>query len=165
MSKKRFINKALGISGDGSGVINLNGDYSVTPLWAHWKNETGHDCKITRTIMKIQDAGAMDAEKYGNGITLTKGLRFYKRDKDNNVIQELTAYPLLSSGDLSGHCHDVTRHAFGTGDEVLSVRWSFDKSGEAIFLDPGESIGVLLNDSFVGLTDHKFIIQGDELIP
>lgn len=162
MSKKRYINKCLSEAGDGSGTLNLNGDYSSTPLWAHWKNDTGHNVEMTRTIIKIQDSGVMDAEKYGNGITLTNGLRFYKRDE--NVIQELTAYPLLTSGDLAGHCHDVTLHKFGTGDEVISVRWTFEKSGSPIHLGHGESIGILLNDSFVGLVDHKFIIQGDELI-
>ena len=163
MGARKHIFKLLSSNGDGTGTSNAIGDYSVTPLSLKLKL-TGNilPIEIERMIVMIQDTGAFDADKYGNGITLTNGIRVYVRDIADAVIEELTMFPILSSGDWAGHCHDLNHFAFGTGDEIATVRWTFGKSGKPITLDfsKGEYLEVLLNDSFVGLVKHRFGVQG-----
>ena len=113
-------------------------------------------------IVKIQDTGSFDTEKYGNGLTLTKGLRLYHRNGDGSLVAELTAKPILTNSDWSVHCYDVQVLAFGKGDEVLAIRWTFDKTGEPVKLDgdKGDYLEMVLNDNFTGLNEHYFCVQG-----
>lgn len=162
---RKHIMKVLSSNGDGTGTSNAVGDYSVTPLSLRYEaNNDGASeiIYIERMIVKIQDTGTLDADTYGNGISLTNGIRVYIRNSADTILEELTSYPITSTGDWAGHCHDATHHAFGVGDEILSVRWTFARSGLPVILKAteGEYLEVYLNDNFTGLVEHKFIIQG-----
>lgn len=154
--------KLLSSNGDGTGTTNAIGDYSVTPLSLKYGPSSTEDVEIGRMIVKIEDAGTFDADKYGNNITLTNGIRCYVKDSSDAVIEEITAFPIISSGDWAGHCHDVTLHSFGTGNNVLTVRWTFSRSGHPIelHLTNGQYFEIYLNDDFTGLIEHRFQIQG-----
>ena len=163
MGARKHIFKLLSSNGDGTGTVNAIGDYSVTPLSLKLKlTGTILPVEIERLIVMIQDTGAFDAEKYGNGITLTNGIRVYVRDITDAVIEELTMFPILSSGDWAGHCHDLNHFTFGTGDEIATVRWTFAKSGAPVTIDfsKGQYLEALLNDDFTGLVKHRFGVQG-----
>jgi len=154
--------KLLSTNGDGTGTTDAIGNYSVTPLSLKYIAPEKYIVSLTRIIVKVRDAGDFDTEKYGNNITLTNGIRIYQRHGNGDLIAELTALPITSTGDWSAHCYDVQELAFGTGDHVLSVRWTFAASGQAVKLDgqDGDYLELVLNDNFTGLNEHIFCIQG-----
>jgi len=161
MNRKEAIFQLLDTVGDGSGTKNANGDYSTTPASFKLKHSVGR-ASIERMIVMIEDEGVVDSGKYGNGLTLVNGVRVYLKNASGEVIEEYTTFPIKSNGDWAGHCHDLTRHAWGGGNEIESIRWTFSKSGQPILIDfyLGEYLEVYLNDDFSGLVSHYFNVQG-----
>lgn len=147
--------------GDGSGINEAVGDYSGTPQGFKFKPSIG-SALIERVIIMIEDGGSFDSGLYGNGISLTNGIKVYLKDKDDNIINEYTSFPIKTNGDLAGHCHDFNHFNWGAGNEVASIRWTFSKAGEPIFISAheGEYLEFYLNDDFSGLVKHRFTIQG-----
>ena len=152
--------------GDGSGSYQATGNYSsaVTNFKFTDLNGAGFSgrAEIHRLLVKVQDVGALDADKYGNGITLTNGIVLTLRDSSDAVVYTYTAAPVKSSGDWAGLCYDVQNLAFGTGDEILAVRWTFSRAGAPIKIDCDEGyyLNLALNDDLSGLTAHTFQLQG-----
>ena len=163
MANRKHIMQLLSSNGDGTGTTDAIGDYSSTPLNLRLYGGTSKDTVVVhRLIVSVQDSGTFDADKYGNGITLTNGIRVYVKDRDDATMEELTAFPILSSGDWAAHCHDATLHDFGQGDSILTIRWTFSKSGLPVILKFAEFeyMEIVLNDDFSGLVHHRFQIQG-----
>ena len=161
MARKDGIFRLLDTVGDGSGVTNAIGDYSGTQTSFKITDTTGWG-QIERILVSYRDSGAFDTELYGNGIALTNGVRCILRNSDDEIIQEYTAYPILSNGDWAAHCYDWAYFEEGTGDNYAAIRWTFSKSGQPVIVkfDKGEYFEVLLNDDFSGLIEHRFNVQG-----
>ena len=159
--REKAIFRLLDTNGNGTGTTEATGDYSSTPTSFRISNSTGI-ADIERMIIFIEDTGTFDSGDYGNAITLTNGIRVYLRDNADQVIEEYTSFPILTNGDWAGHCHDLNLHTFGSGNQVMTLRWTFAKSGQRVSVDlkEGEYFEVLLNDDFTGLVKHRFTIQG-----
>ena len=162
MSTRKHIFQLLDTTGDGTGTTSAIGDYLTTPTSFFFKQAELETVHIHRMIVTVRDTGAFDAAKYGNGITLADGIRLFHKDADDEVLEELTAFPVKTSGDWAGQCFDVDSLTFGTGDELLVVRWTFAKSGLPLIIhfNKGEYLEIPLTDDFSNLVDHKFKIDG-----
>ncbi len=117
-------------------------------------------CRIYRMIVFIQDSGTFDAEKYGNGVTLTNGISVKQVYLDASELDLCDGHDVVSNAGWQAMCHDFAHNAIGTGDEVASVRWTFAKAGRPLTLETGESFKVTINDNLTGLEAHYFQIQG-----
>lgn len=140
---------------------NAVGNYNLTNKGI-WKlqppiNETWH---VHRLLIHYEDAGTMDTAAYGNAITLTNGIII--RSNISNTIYNLTYDPVHTNGEWSKHNYDVRHDQYGTGNEFISARWSFDKAGTIIKLDGanGDSIDIILQDDLTGLISQSFVFQG-----
>jgi len=128
-------------------------------IWTPLTNRTAH---IYRMIVTIEDAGAFDAAKYGNNITLTKGIQVVVRNvADDSQVHNLAAGVIKTSGDWGARCFDVDVKKWGTGNEILVVRWTFARAGSPIALNDSMYLSVELNDDFSNLVNHRFLIQGE----
>jgi len=161
MARTESIYRLLDTVGDGSGTTNAIGNYATVPASFKITDTTGH-ATIERMIVMLEDTGTFDSGAYGNGVALTNGIRVYLKDTDDAVLQEYTAFPILTNGDWAGHCHDFNHYSYGTGNEVASIRWTFGKSGQPIEVrfNEGEYLEVYLNDDFTNLVKQKFTVQG-----
>ena len=161
MGRKEAIYQLLDTVGDGTGTTNVNGDYSSTPQGFKIKHDKGY-ALIERMIIGIEDSGSMDSGAYGNGLGLTYGVNVYLRDKDDNILEQYNTFAIKTNADWAMQCHDVTRHAWGAGNEVLSIRWTFSKAGQPIGInfDAGEYFEVLFADDLTDLVKHYFSVQG-----
>lgn len=135
MSRQKSIYQLLSTNGDGTGTANANGDYSSTPTSFKISSDEIERVEIWRMLVGIQDTGAFDAAKYGNGVTLTNGIKLRLMDKLDQVIETYTPEPIKSNGGWAFLCHDFNHLAMGTGDEIGTVRWTFTKSGQPIIID------------------------------
>lgn len=172
----RFLDEFLSVNGDGTGDIEMVGDYSSSEGIFYVSPPSGYHYHINRLIVLVQDTGAFDAALYGNNITLTSGIVIEHVEADDTLIQRITPRPIYANADWGGYCYDVKEHAFGTGDRFLLARWTFGKavppgfdphhvdwslSGFPIIrIETGEKFRVRLNDDLSGLNKHRMNVQG-----
>jgi len=116
---------------------------------------------VHRLLVHYEDSGSMDTEKYGNGIVLTNGITIYA-NQSGRIVNLTNGHPILTNGEWAAHSYDTRLDKFGAGNEFISVRWSFFKTGTVIKLDgaQSDSLTVLLQDDFSGLEDQFFLFQG-----
>ena len=82
----------------------------------------------------------------------------------HNILCDFTdGVPITTNGNLGRICYDVDIKGWGTGNEVLLARFTFEKCGYPLILEPGEKLVINLSDDCSGLVDHYFLIQGYEI--
>lgn len=160
--KTPLLYRYLDTNGDGTGTKNANGNYSGAVEEFYIEAQAGDSIKIARMIVSLEDTAVMQAEEYGNfGSALTNGITIKVLDEDDNVISDLTnGVPIKTNAQWGALCYDVDKKAWGAGDELLLVRWTFTKAGDFWHLEPGQRLVVYLNDDFSGLVNQYFMVQG-----
>lgn len=116
---------------------------------------------INRMIVSIGDAGSIDSGAYGNGVKLSKGIEFFIANRDGKVdVDLLDGDTVKRNVDWVKNCHDMTLHDFGSGDTLLTARWTFSSSGTPLVITRDRFLVVRFNDNFTKLTEHCFKLQG-----
>ena len=160
-----MISQFLDTNGNGTGTNNAIGDYSSAAEEFYFQPSSGETYSISRMIVTIEDTSGFSAQEYGNlGAALTNGITIKVMDGET-VDQNLTEVPIIKNGQWPMYCHDSTLHTYGAGDEVLTSRWTFAKSGQSLNLSSAQKLVVTLNDDFTGLISHRFLIQGHRTLP
>lgn len=155
-----FIAQMLDDDGDGTGETNASANYSSAEEIFFFK-PTRH-ALIARMIVHVRDGGAWRAERYGSIGTLSTGVGV-RVSNDDGVVINLDGGERIKSNAAWGHvCYDIRIETIGPGETFMSVRWTFEKSGIPLALDPdrGEKLEVTLNDNLSQLSEHHFMIQG-----
>ena len=110
-------------------------------------------------IVFIEDSGNFPSGSYGNIGALANGIEL-REERINNTVKLTSESPIKTNAEWSKFCYDVNYVDFGSGNNHLSVRWTFANSGSPVRLYPGESFLAYLSDNFTGLIQHTFEIQG-----
>jgi hypothetical protein len=167
-----YYNEFVSLNGDGTGEIDMVGDYSSSEGIFYLTPGGASKLLINRLIVTVQDTGAFDAAKYGNNVTLTAGIVVEHVDSGDTLVKKLTPRPILTNTEWGSLCYDVVNLDFGIGDEILLVRWTLGKAEPANFeekyaanypiyeIPNGEKIRVRLNDDLSGLVKHRICVQG-----
>lgn len=156
------LDRYLDIVGDGSGNTDVTGDYSSVEEIFYIQPPKSTFFILERMLIFIQDTGAFDADSYGNGISLANGIVVRVQDDSDTLLNLTAGKPIKTNAQWTRLCYDVSLSNYGTGDESAGVRWTFSKAGHPLRLDgsKNERLEVVLNDSFVDLVDHTFLVQG-----
>jgi len=117
---------------------------------------------LARMIVHIEDVGNFDSGRYGNNIILTNGIHIVAYDADGTtVLKDLDGNEgVLTNSGWGALCHDVTLHDYGLGNNSVTARWTFARTGKPLTLSSGQMLSVDLNDDFTGLEAHTFMVQG-----
>ena len=116
---------------------------------------------LTRMIIYLEDVGNFNSSVYGVNITLTNGITVVVYDADDTELQRLTCEDaVLTNAQWARLCYDASYLSWGNGNDSLTVRWTFERSGKPVSLTSGQYLAVELNDDFTGLEDHTFMLQG-----
>lgn len=148
--------------GDGSGTTEANGDYSDTPELFKIQPPSNEIYIISRMIVMIRDTN-ISAEKYGGIVGgLTNGINVDERVESKIDEDLLGGFNVKSNADWARVSYDVDLKSWGPGDEMIVMRWSFDKSGVPLKLDGYKSgrLVVTCSDDLTGLASHTFLVQG-----
>jgi len=139
------------------------GNYATATTFK-WTPGTGRTGYIQRMLINIEDVGSFDSAAYGNNITLTNGISLGVFDSSGTIVTDVVdSHNIKTNADWAMHCHDVTVHDFGLGNETLTARWTFARSGQPLWVPSGgHYFGVVLNDDFSGLVNHNIHLQGWE---
>ena len=165
-----FISKYLTDDGTASDGTNISSaaDYSGAGAARFWRGPAADKLwVVTRMLIMIRDTGTFDAADYGNGITLTNGIGVDVWDDvaDEVDLDLVDGLHVKFNAGWAQLCYDAEIKTWGTGDEFLVVRWTFEKAGKALLLDgaANQNISVYLNDNLSGLVSQTFLIQGYEI--
>jgi len=162
-AQQKLLSRFLDTVGDGSGTKEGISDYSSTPGILRIAPGAGEVFRIARLIVSIEDTAGFAATGYGDVAgELTNGITVRVHDGTSLLMDLTDGVPLVSNADWSARCYDADVKTWGSGNDLLAVRWTFTKSGQYIRLDGDESeeFQVYLNDDFTGLVSHRFLIQG-----
>ena len=112
--------------------------------------------------MHIEDTNGSDVEKYGNISALTNGIQIRVQDDTGTLLDLTDGLPIKSNAHWGRFCYDDDIKDWGSGNEFVQGRWTFSKAGAPIRLDGNTNrrLEILLDDSFTGLIDHTFNVQG-----
>jgi len=157
----KMISRYLDTVGDGSGTKNANGDYSGAEEIFFIAPPAGSTYDIARLIISAYDTTGMQAQEYGNLATALDPGIVVRVSNGDGVINDLTdGVPIKTNAEWGALCYDVDVKSWGSGNELLVVRWTFAKSGIDVHLGSSEKLEVVLNDDFEGLLSHRFMVQG-----
>lgn len=153
----------LTANGDGTGTVNLNGNYSgaVTDFW--YEATTRYE--IYSLLINISDNANFNQTDYGAILTgLTNGIKFYAGiPKGTLEIPLLTTatQPVKQNYHWLALTPETQLTSFAGLSQTLTVEINMiHQYGKPLTLDPGQSIIVKLNDNFTGLVNHTFGIRG-----
>jgi hypothetical protein len=145
---------------DGAAKL-ANVDGSSTP--AIYKFEPAEAYYLERMIVHIEDGGTWQVVTYGSIAALANGIEIgiYNSSDDSLVQDLLDGLPIKNNGQWARVCYDVDiLAALGAGNTMGTVRWTFGKSGQPLWIPEGQYLGAVINDDLTGLTDHTFMVQG-----
>jgi hypothetical protein len=129
----------------------------------YYIQDTTRTLAIARMIVSYQDAGGGTMQEYGNlNAALSTGVEVKTTRRDGStVINDLTdGVPIVSNGHWARFCYDAQRLDWGAGEDLFVVRWTFEKAGEPILLEPGETLRMYIQDDLSLLTNHFALVQG-----
>lgn len=159
---KKFFSRYLDTDGDGTGTKDAASDHSGAAEDFYIEAQD-NPLVVARMIVSLQDANGMVAAEYGNlNTALTNGVKVYW-DRDGTEIDLTDGVPVKTNSQWASLCYDAQILGWGTGEEVLAVRWTFSKSGIPILLAKGDKLIVRLEDDLSDLTSHYFLVQGYEI--
>lgn len=152
--------------GSPSGNFNIVGAYSPgSPgLFFITPQEPGEVLKITRILPYLEDGGAFDSDKYGNGTALANGVDLYA--ELGGVQYTLVGQQKIKhNAHWTAKCFDRTREDFGQGTtEMLVGRYTIAKfAGTGLVLEYGDKLVAKFTDSTTHLVAHHITAEGEYL--
>jgi len=159
---KTYLVQHLTSTGVSGGTDDATGDYSGGQEIFYIQPPAGTVYRIARLLVFVRDS-KVNADDYG-AITsgLSTGIGVRTQDDSGTLIDLVDGDKVQTSAEWAHHCYDATALAWGAGNEFLTVRWTFAKSGTVLRLDgdQNERLEVTLDDDMTGLLAHQFLVQG-----
>jgi len=144
-------------NGDGSGETNFNKDYSKSPGFARFVNNTKKHVFINRLIVFIGDRGSVDAGYYGNNTVLSHGIRILLYDSRGILQNDITGnMPIKTNADYSKFGFQVSDLSFGSGLNYVHAVLTFSKNGTPLYLEPDARLQINFSDDLSKLNFHHF---------
>lgn len=149
--------------------MSFTGDYSAAEEEARIVPPPGVTFLLRRMIVIVRGSGLFRAENYGSlpgPLPSGIGLELRSSPDDEPVTRSMVTDVVTikhSAGWAALAGVDVDLKEWGAGDKFLVARFTFGwASGYPLRVrgDSGEYFAVVLNDSFLGLNDHTFMVHG-----
>ena len=150
------------LTSDGTASMNTDGSSSVkTFSYASTGNTMLHRC-----LVHIVDGSINPVDFAGINSGVANGLRINVTDSDGTMLNTFgtDVIPIINNTRwvlLAGT--DIDRDTSGPGNDALTIRWSFDKSGTPIMLSAGESFNIEIRDDLTAVSQFHVLLQGHAL--
>ena len=144
--------------------IDMNVDGSSTPVAFSYANTTEDLYVLSRANWSIRDANPT-AIKFGGLAELTNGLLMRVMNAEGKIVLDmLDGFPLtknLDFGILAGT--DWARDVAAGAADVVTVKWTFARTGKRLLLPAGHKFQVVVQDNLTTLDEFKVMVQGYRL--
>lgn len=156
------VNQFLSDVGDGTGNVNANGDYSVTPKTFFIQPAATEIIILNELVIHIVNGGALPATVYGGlAGALTNGINV---TLTNSRVAAGLILPvnIKNNADLIHTGGNFNLINFSGGVDAIAATIDFKKSHMPLILkgSEGHKLEVILTDNFTGLNDHHFTAKG-----
>ena len=167
-----IFSKHLDTNGDGTGIKNAIGDYSVTPEIFYIQPSSTEIIRVWRMMVLVSGPkGRFYTDSYGSRDMLTNGVQVRAQDDSGTLIDFTDDVTIKTNGEWGQFCYDAEVYAgtLGNLNTYLRVRWTFANSGYPLRLvgANNERLEVVLNDDFSlnngtsdPLVEQYFVVQG-----
>lgn len=140
---------------------DLNKDGSTTVYKAELRNPFSFSIDVTRIIMHMTDATAMDDGKFGGRTALDYGISFRKNIPGSGNIHLWNCKTNGEIGELSfDKEYDFKAPAGVYGFSSRLTYAGQSKHGVAILLEQGEAIELLIQDDLTELVSFTIMVEG-----
>lgn len=140
---------------------DLNKDGSVTVYKAELRNPFSFTIDVTRFIIHMTDATAMDDATFGGRTALTYGISLRKNIPGSGNTHLWNCKTNGEIGELSfDKIYDLKAPAGSYGFSARITYAGQEKHGVAIKLDPGEAVELLIQDDLTLLQSFTIMVQG-----
>ena len=169
---EHFLSQHLSANGDGTGVRNMNGTYTLgTGDGVFYIQPPATDVWYIELLMVDIEDTAMAADTYGN-INLGAGngmLLYTTKDGPLGTItwDILDNEPLTTNVAWAHLAYSMTMYGFASSNTLLAARLEFDRiSGGSLVLDGAKEdcIVFVCQDTLTGLIDHNILAQGLKVV-
>jgi len=157
------LSRFLDTNGDGTGLIQVTGDYEGTTGVFYLKPTIGEDFYISRLIIGFEDSGKFTSEGYGS-TPLNTGIEIYVTG-DSSYVDLLNGQQVLKFADWGAYCYDFNYTEFLADNNFGAVRWTFSKMGTLLRLNGNLNQKFVIqvrNQDMSHLSGHTFLLQGHE---
>jgi hypothetical protein len=154
---------------DDAGNMEANGNYAATAkIFAFKANQFSaapqyQSVEVNEIRVLVKDTGSIDADKYGNSITVTNGVdvKFKLR---GTTFSTLDGLKIKTMADYASHGFSVNVFNFGnsTAEMFVATLNMIELFGKPLrlYAEYDDQIQIELNDSFAALDFHRFKISG-----
>ena len=148
--------------GDGSGTKSANVDYSVTPATFLLKPPTNQIFILSELLIHLADASNFSVTGFGSLSALTNGVKIYAKRNGVTVLDILDGESIKTTAHLLHLSSRAVTLDFAGGGNSITVSFNALDFGTAFGLYGNftDSMEIILNDDFSGLTDFHFIAHG-----
>lgn len=162
-----YISQFLTDTGNYTGNINAVGDYSTTGKKFYIQPPKNTTYRLSRMLITLTDIGITNSDEYGAMPARTNGVTFWiERNGTLTEIDGNNNHSTRTNGDYVTLMYDFNCDfaSLANGKDYCTGRWTFDNSGTVLRLNgnTNDKFIAQFNDSFTGLIDHHFLVQGYE---
>ena len=115
---------------------------------------------INRIIFHVVDDGTWTEEKFGSLAALTNGMDLVVERNGSTVLDLFGGVMVKNNASWARSNHDRRILTVGSGDTMLTCRYTFGKSGQPILLRDNDSIKMTVSDNLSTLVEMSAMIQG-----
>lgn len=157
-----YISVYLDTNGNQTGTENAIGNYASGQKF-YIEPESDEVIRLARLILTIGDTAIDNADEYGSIAAVSNGVSFWL--ENNGTRRRIDGNEsITNNGQYLKLMYDFNcdLSSIANGVDYCAGRWTFQTSGTLLRLDgaTNDKFIVQLNDSFVGLAEHYFLVQG-----
>lgn len=146
-----------------TGSPEMNVDGSITPQIFEYIIPAGKDAWLHRLNMYAL-ATSIDPDNFYGVPALTNGLDFKVVDEEDNLIIDFTnGVPIKRTIDFAafaGSDAGNTIDRLGATNDGATVRWTFSRAGQPMFLRAGSKFQAVVNDNLAAIDTLRMMMQG-----
>ena len=148
---------------DSTGGVNIASSTSGTtaaPVYHSYTVPAGKVAWVRRFNLKLTDGG-ITPSKFGGLAALAKGILVQAVSSGSTLMIDFTdGQNVKTNSDWGFLAGTDVSYNIVAGDDGLNVRWTLAKSGAMMFLSANETFRVGVQETMLGITDWKIMIQG-----
>ena len=162
MSKSRHVSKQLTVDGDGTGTLEITGNYSSTADDFYFECPAGEEYEFRWLTGIIREADGITADGFGGLSALTNGLTVKLNPStgtSQTILNAITTHSTMAA--VPGFYTHLDQ-----GSSIETIAFGVDFlawGGELLKLDPGDQLAITANDNFTGLDNHNWRLMGRRL--
>lgn len=159
LPESQRINQFLSTTGGLNAITNQA--TSIYRVWKYIPTSTQR-AYLTRLNVNVEDNATWDAAKYAGAAALNTGIEIALMNANGTVVNftPRKIKKIHHWASLSGV--DVYHTNFASGNNMFTVRWTFEKGGRELVVDgsKGEYLQMRMWTSLASLVEHEACVQG-----